>query len=118
MVNSRILRMLLLACFAGYVAYVDYLSHGVQPLFVAMLLGVTFWVGWCLWGDPDAGASPRGRGRGPDWPGRGRGPDGDPAGTARAGATRTATERARTRSDDPRTARGAQVREKVPADVE
>jgi hypothetical protein len=113
------LRMLLLACSAGYVAYVDYLSHGIQPLFAALLLGVTAWTGYFLWEDPDAGGpSPPGRGGGPDWPGRGGGPDGDTATTDRAGATRTAAEGARTGSDDPRTARGAQVREKVPADVE
>ena len=102
--------MLLLACSAGYVAYADYLSHGIQPLFAAMLLGVTSWAGYCLWEDPDAGGAPP--------PGRGEGPDGDPAPTARAGATRMATGSARAGSGAPRTPRGAQVREKVLADVE
>ncbi len=89
--------MLLLACSAGYVAYVDYLSRGLQPLFVALLLGVTSWAGYFLWEDPGAGgAAP---------PDRGEGPDGDAATTARAGATRTA-------------AGGARVREKVAADIE
>jgi len=118
-VGRRMLRMLLLACSAGYVAYVDYLSHGIQPLFAALLLGVTAWTGYFLWEDPDAGGpSPPGRGGGPDWPGRGGGPDGDTATTDRAGATRTAARGARTGSGYPRTARGAQVREKVPADVQ
>ena len=110
MVGRRMLRMLLLACSAGYVAYVDYLSHGIQPLFAALLLGVTAWTGYFLWEDPDAG--------GPSPPGRGGGPDGDTATTDRAGATRTAARGARTGSGYPRTARGAQVREKVPADVQ
>ena len=106
--------MLLLACFAGYVMYVDYLRHGIQPLFIAMLLGVTSCTGWCLWEDPDAGgAAPPGRGGGPDGD---RG--GDPAATDRAGAPRTASRGARAGSGDTRTARGARVREKVPADVQ
>ena len=116
--------MLLLACFAGYVMYVDYLSHGIQPLFVAMLLGVASCTGWCLWEDPDAGGGGLpGRGGGPDGPDPEGEPDGnrggEPAATAaRAGATRTATRDTRAGSGDTRTARGAQVREKVAADVE
>ena len=107
--------MLLLACSAAYVAYVDYLSHGFQPLFVAMLLGVASCTGWCLWEDPDAG--------GAALPDPGGGPDGAPGGdpsatAARAGATRTAAGGARAGSGDPRPPRGTRVREKVAADVE
>ena len=113
--------MLLLACSAGYVMGIHYLSRGLEPLFVAILLGVTASAGWCLWEDPGAGG-PAMPGRGE---GRGGGPDGDPDGNAavtagwgRRGWRPAGRRPGRDGPGDPRTPSGAQVREKVPADVE
>ena len=61
MVAKRIIRILLLTCFAGYVSIVEYQRNGIQLLFTVMMLGITFWAGCCLWEDPDEteGALPR-----------------------------------------------------------
>ena len=62
MIGKRIFRMLLLMCLAGWVTVVEYRHNGVQPLFTAMLLGITLWAGFCLWADPDENASALARG--------------------------------------------------------